>query len=648
MATTHDRGIGIGKSSLALAGVAATLLKTEQWDYFSFRVYETTSTDEAIPFYALVKKMFPLHSPDSHGADKETQKKYMANALKAGDISLAGCIETILENNGGKSLLIVIDQFEELFTSEIPEEDRKAFLDMLIETNEKLAVSSQRGLVHACILITIRSDFQPQVDPYSNFANLVNGDDNHKIISSIAHKDQISEIVNKPLVNTPVAFEEGLSFRIIDDVVRATGHASHRNIIPLLQYALSELWNQKKGLTITSRSYDEMGGLLGALPRKASNYFNSLNSEEDQKVVKDIFLRLVGWVDTSDNGVFTKKLVKKNIFDDAEKIIIEMLAAKENRLLTLSSNYNNLQEEEAFNDSHDVEVTVEISHDSLLSEWKELNSWLLEEPGFIQWRNQLSQSLTNWEKYDKDNIYLLQDLYIEEAKKWIDKRTISGYEKEYIEKSDDHQKQKKRNNFYFRFGVVCTVFFVSLLSLKIYFDGEIEKREQKISFTNKLISQNTMFLLEKSKQLLDEGMYRLAALVSLEILDRNKKSLATDEQAKSAIDALKELQGNYMEMKNYRFDSPIVNYDFSEDSRYLVALNENNDIYVADLDERLWLKKNLETRNIKDLMFRPDGVLSPTILIKSIVVFYKIRIKKPLRRNRLSGSKTHVLHRRPS
>jgi serine/threonine protein kinase/FixJ family two-component response regulator len=172
--------------------------------------------------------------------------------------SLLSCLP---DENG--NLFLLIDQFEELFTLVEEEAVRQKFLDMLAE-----AVDDVDGRL--TLAITLRADFYDRPLKYAQFGQLIGGHTEAVLPLSAA---ELEEAIVQPAEEAGAYFEEGLAARIIDDVRHQPG------ALPLLQYALTELYDNRDGQALTHAAYEEIGGVTGALAQSAEALYLAQNPQ---------------------------------------------------------------------------------------------------------------------------------------------------------------------------------------------------------------------------------------------------------------------------------------------------------------------------------------------------------------------------------
>jgi hypothetical protein len=216
-------------------------------------------------------------------------------------------------------------------------------------------------------------------------------------------------------------FEEGLVPAIIQDVHYQPG------ALPLLQYALTELFDQRTNRTMTHEAYLVIGGTVGALANRAEEIYAEL-SEESQEAARQMFLRLV----TLGEGVEdTRRRVDRSELmaiageksQDAMDELIDNFAAY--RLLSLD------------NDPATRSPTVEVAHEALLREWDRLRGWLNESREDIRHERQLASAAEEWNVSDQDQSYLLRGTRLEQFERWSNETglALTPIEQQYLQKS---------------------------------------------------------------------------------------------------------------------------------------------------------------------------------------------------------------------
>lgn len=316
-------------------------------------------------------------------------------------------------------MLLIVDQFEELFSYKIERKVQESFLNSFVNLYNNQSLKEDEHSIS--MVITLRADFLSCTNDFSKFAELIN--ENLEVIGSINNEIALREIIEKPLQSTGVIFEEGLADEILNDAL----DLPHQSL-PLIEFALDELWKNQQDALISFKAYRSMQRILGALNHKANAFYQNL-SKSDKELAKDILLRLV----TPNEGETgnTKRLVQREWFnsDPAEWRLVQRMAGRHFRIVIITE-----FEEKEF---------VEIAHEALLKEWKLLNTWLDEEPEFRKWRSKLHTYIQIWNENDRHDEYLLRGEQLLKALEKEKKRRLSPFEKRYIENSVIYEKRLK-------------------------------------------------------------------------------------------------------------------------------------------------------------------------------------------------------------
>jgi hypothetical protein len=178
--------------------------------------------------------------------------------------------------DGNAQMLLFIDQFEELFTLVEDEERRAFFLDSLLA-----AMAAPRSPLH--VVVTLRADFYDRPLQIQSLGQLLK--ENTEIVLPLA-PEELTWAVREPARRVGVGLEEGLAEAVVADVADQPGG------LPLLQYALTELFERRLANWMTLESYQEIGGVQGALGRRAEGLYADFD-QAGQEATRHLFLRLV-------------------------------------------------------------------------------------------------------------------------------------------------------------------------------------------------------------------------------------------------------------------------------------------------------------------------------------------------------------------
>jgi tetratricopeptide (TPR) repeat protein len=390
---------GSGKSSVVCAGLVPRLrsdLRT------AWETVILVPTDQ--PLKALARALVPLLEPTMGEVDRLAEATKLAEHFRSGAIHLNDIVERILKKQSGTNrVLIVIDQFEELYTLSSDEKARRRFLD------ELLAASSSAGS-KAHITLTLRGDFVGNALAYRPLSDRLQ---DAQINLGPMTREELECAIRKPAEKIELEFEPGLVKRILNDVRDEPGN------LPLLEFVLKELWDKRRGRILLNETYDAMGGLEGAVATKADELLKGLSSAE-QKILQRVFLRIVR---PSESGLDTRR---RAAFTELPPEGVELVVKLANeRLLVTNQSAGGLEQ------------TVEVAHEALISHWSTLRAWINEDREFLLWRQRLDMLLTEWERAEESDEALLRGPLLTEAQKWFDQRSqdLSDQERKFISAS---------------------------------------------------------------------------------------------------------------------------------------------------------------------------------------------------------------------
>jgi WD40 repeat protein/serine/threonine protein kinase/two-component SAPR family response regulator len=333
----------------------------------------------------------------------------------------------------GSEFLLIIDQFEEIFTLATDTNESIKLLQLLVA-----AVTDPRSQVR--VLISLRADFYDRPLTHIEFGRLVRA--RTEVVVPM-DAEEMSQAINEPAVRAGAQLEPELMTKMVADVGDQPG------ALPLLQYALTELFERRDGQRLTLAAYHEMGGVLGALGRRAEEIYQSLDKVE-QDMTRQLFLRLVALgegVEDTRRRVLRSELealqpAAETDIDDSpftSPLDSVLNTFGRNRLLTFDR------------DPTTRGPTVEVAHEALLREWERLRGWLDESRNDIRQERVVSRAAEEWEQHNRDESFLLHGARLEQFEKWratstlIQTPLVQGYiSQSLLQRDKDQQVEAKR------------------------------------------------------------------------------------------------------------------------------------------------------------------------------------------------------------
>lgn len=392
---------GSGKSSVMMAGLvprlrAGGVLNSQDW------VYLDPIVPGADPLEALLIALKP-HFPDT---SFHTLRQDLEENVPRGLHLLA----TQLVNKPGERAVLLIDQFEEIFTLTIDEAKRQRFFDLLVT-----AVTEPHGPLF--IILTLRADLYDRPMQYPELYRLI---DEHHVSVLPMGKDELRSAIEGPahLPEVQLTFEGGLIEELLFAVEGQSG------ALPLLEFTLDQLVRHRDGQQLTLHAYHEMGEVKGALSQYAEEVYQRLPSNEHRETARDLFLRLIHPGITEQDT--TRRRAWYVEFEQADSVqTLHMQEVMERfiraRLLTGSQISGNR--------------TIEVSHEALIREWKRLAAWLREARADILFQQSLSEDVAEWEQRERPRDRLYRGVQFKEAQDWASRNRPSKQEAVFLQAS---------------------------------------------------------------------------------------------------------------------------------------------------------------------------------------------------------------------
>ena len=531
------------------------------------------------------------------------------------------------ENPDRSRLILVFDQFEEILTG-VAETRRQ---DFFLQLSRLL----RADLPFTTILI-MRDDF------YSRFANdapemmawlemgLIN-------IPIALEKDELRAIVQGPAEAVGLIFEPGLIDAIISAVMEtasAPGERSVRStILPLLEFALTQLWERRQDGVLTHKAYKDLGGVTGSLTQWADKAYQRLAKEGQGDLARRVLTELVSLGDESQGQPDSRlrKSLKYLIRDESEREAVNSVVQSLSDALLLSTFQGN----------------IEIIHDSLIREWGLLQRWLKEDRRFLIWRQDLDDRATAWSEtapYDiskREEGRLLRGRDLAEAEGWLAQRAsdLNQEEKEYIKTSislrekDNEARRRLRRNI--MAGLAIGLAVTTILAVFAGFQWQQADQQKELALARQLAAQAELMrtqqasLLQRSAIFAAESLKRVSSLeadrtlrMALALLPTYITSIphkgwvtavAFSPDGKYVATASRDNTSNIVEAISGRFIAMLPHVDrvkalaYSKNGKYLATGSRDGDIHLWDAISGIEIWSANYNNTINAIAFSPNG-----------------------------------------
>ncbi|NUT97686.1 MAG: hypothetical protein HOY78_37280 [Saccharothrix sp.] len=293
--------------------------------------------------------------------------------------------EALAEPVDGR-LVLVLDQFEELFTLCADAAERARFLDHVLTTAENDGVA---------VVLGMRADFLPRLAHHSAVLDAL-GDDGILVVGPPSAAE-LREIVTQPARQAGASVDPDLLATLLTDLGSAPG------ALPLLSHTMRQTWRHRTGDGLTIEAYRATGGVLGAVAHTAERVYDQFTAEE-KTVLRLLLVRLTALGDGTDD---TRRPIARTEFDGVAdpRVVADVLdRVVEERLVVVDG------------------TTIDLAHEAVIRAWPRLRRWLSEDRADLLVHRRLTAAAQTWRDLDEDPDALYRGGQLLTATAWAQRR----------------------------------------------------------------------------------------------------------------------------------------------------------------------------------------------------------------------------------
>jgi hypothetical protein len=367
-------------------------------------------------------------------SNRDEELRFLCATLRRGELGLVEALEHS-KLGRGKNLLLLVDQFEELFRfAQLTDSDEAiAFVDLVL-------ASCRQTAVPIFTTITMRSDFWGNCLMFTGLPEAMN---NSQFLTPRLTRDQTYDAITGPVSMFCAKIEDAVVNHIINEM------GSEPDQLPLMQHLLMRMWRLASGgkpatelseeVVLTLKHYEEAGGFEGALSNHANRTYENLKTEAQKQIAEWMFRHLTA---ITPEGRFIRRPARLSEIWDATKenrsnakAVLDAFRAEGRSFLT-----------PPIDRELTPEIVIDISHESLIRQWDRLRDWTIDEKESRRIHEQFHREALRWEKSGKDEDVLLTGVQLAEAMEWSERHSgeVQDVEREFLMQSASHRDEQVR------------------------------------------------------------------------------------------------------------------------------------------------------------------------------------------------------------
>jgi WD40 repeat protein len=454
-------------------------------------------------------------------------------------------------------LLLLVDQFEELFTLCSDEAERRGFI-------RALAGLGGEADCGASVVLGVRADFYARCAEHAELVAVIQ---DHQVVVGPMAAAELRQAIEGPVAQEGLALEAGLVETVLADLGDEPGS------LPLLSHALRETWERRRGRTLTVAGYQDAGGVREAIGRTAETVYAGLDPVQ-QAVAKGVFLRLTALGEGTED---TRRRVRRAELVDSRDVEVVLDRLAKARLVTLG------------------EDSVEVAHEALIREWPRLQAWLTEDREGLRIHRRLTEAAAEWEVLGRGPGALYRGGRLVAAREWAagHEDRLNDLEWQFLVASSDRERDElaaaRRRNRRLR---VLSAVLVVLLVVAVW-QRQVAQRRGDLAVARQLAAQAAK---------LDQQP--LSLLLSLESL-----RLAPTDEARVPLlrDLLNPQHNNLFSLTGHT--SAVNGVAFSRDSKMVASASDDQTVrrWDATTGKPIGSPLTGHTGPVYGVAFSPDG-----------------------------------------
>ncbi len=501
--------------------------------------------------------------------------------IKEGGVGL----RKLLQTPKASRVVLVVERLEEVFSLCDDDKERQQFFECLMGALEPwlLATSLLSGeeptadrQTSVLAIVTMRADFfgKCALQQYGGLAEQIQS---QMVTVMPMTREELKEVITEPAKQVGIEVEPELVERTIED-------ADKYGSLPLLQYALTELWRRRSADRFTVSEYEGIGGIKGCLEKRANEVYQKLTKKERQ-IARSILLASIQiGLETEDvtGPVWKKDLVTRErsgsgpegfSLVEVSKVLQKLAAA---RLVVISK-------ARVTPESNKTATLVELAHESTIRYWSKLHSWVESRRDAMRRWERVEADAKEWQNNRRAKDYLLQGLKLSALKNAMagegEKISLSPLGREFIATSIQQQRQQQWRNY--GMAAVAIAFLLGFLGVAVYNWRQAQWQRLNLE-SQKLNAQVDAWSWSSQKLFAEEEKFDalLEALKAGKLLKQGTEKVPNDTSVRAIASLQKAVYGIRSRRTLAEHQGPVNSVSFSPDGKALASASDDGTVKV--------------------------------------------------------------------
>ncbi|MDJ0516337.1 MAG: WD40 repeat domain-containing protein, partial [Trichodesmium sp. MO_231.B1] len=429
---------GSGKSSLARAGLIPELARKPIPGYDTARVAILVPGTNPLEALATVLARIVTNDLTPVGKSREFTGE-LKQINESAEYDGLRRIANVFPDIAISPLIVLVDQFEEVYTLCENQTERDAFVGNLL-------CAAQDKSKRVTVIVTFRSDFLGETQKHSQLNRLFT---EQGYLVPAMNQAELRQAIAKPAELAGHPLDEATINLLIKDTEGREG------ALPLLQFALTRIWEGLLEGKKPTQTLKEIGGVGGALAGEAQRIYDNLKPEE-QEIARRVFLGLVqlgeGTKDTR-RRAFLDSLESHQNQPEELKRVVNLFSAPGVRLITLSATGSS--------------ETAEVTHEALFEHWGKFQEWLDGSREDIRFQRRLDEAAHHWneQKRLEGNLWRPPDLELLQEYHQRLSKDMTPLQVEFFQVSSEAEKNRQEKERQQQLFQKRAIFGLSIISI---------------------------------------------------------------------------------------------------------------------------------------------------------------------------------------